>query len=140
LFAENFDIYKVAGAGYTAYITSKAGVTVNDGSLTINLAGVMQNAKILAIEILPVTGSSSTLAPAACVDHVVDFDRAADRAYLDGGAYISNQYEEWGLLLSTSGGFGNKPHLFNTSYDGNDLFGGPDLGTLNEQCTPPGPG
>jgi len=50
----HMDIYKRAGGkGYRAYVIGKKGVTVNDGSLTIDFIGVKEKAKISAIEIHP---------------------------------------------------------------------------------------
>ena len=82
----------------------------------------------------------STLAPtfatAACSNVTIDFEAMPDGTPLLGGAYLKDEYfQAYGLVLSASGGFSKKPCLFNTS-DIQDS----DLGSPNQQCTPPGPG
>jgi hypothetical protein len=45
---------------------------------------------------------------------------------------------EWvafGLVLSSVGGFGNCPQLFNTSDVGNNLDDDTDLGSPNKRCS-----
>jgi hypothetical protein len=47
------DIFKQSTEGYKAFITSEKGITVNDGSLTIEFVGERGNAKISGMEIRP---------------------------------------------------------------------------------------
>jgi hypothetical protein len=56
------------------------------------------------------------------------------------GDYVSNEWEEFGLILSASGGYGDLPRVFDTSNPGDEESGDPDLGSPNERCIPPGPG
>lgn len=53
---------------------------------------------------------------------------------------MENEYAEFGLTLSATGGFGSLPRTFDTANPGTMEFGDPDLGAPNEKCTPPGPG
>ena len=53
---------------------------------------------------------------------------------------MMSEWEDFGLVLSSSGGYGVHPRLFDTSNVGNEIYGDADLGTPNERCSPPGPG
>jgi len=70
----------------------------------------------------------------------VDFDFAADGTPIPPGAYLENEYAEYGLTLSATGGFGTLPRTLDTANPGDEMFGDPDLGAPNEFCKPPGPG
>lgn len=55
-----------------------------------------------------------------------------------GGSYLWNEYkDDYGLVLSASGGFLRFPRLFNTAQAGEDYL---SFGSPNERCDPPGPG
>lgn len=58
------------------------------------------------------------------------------------GEFLENQWKQYGLTLSASGGFGDLPRLFDTSvYRDPDSDGGDSyLGAPNQACKPPGPG
>lgn len=77
-----------------------------------------------------------------CITTTVDFLTAADGSTLEGGLYVENQWAEYGLSLSATGGLGDVPRVFNTSDvgDGESGFGDRDLGSPNEMCDIPGPG
>jgi hypothetical protein len=72
--------------------------------------------------------------PATCVEVAVDFGS------LPGGMYVSDEFAEDVLKLSTEGGLEGerRPRLFNTSHAGNsnDI----DLGSPTNMCNPAGPG
>jgi hypothetical protein len=53
LVSKNLDVYKQARGKDKALVITTTDVAVNDGSLTIELKGVRNNAKLSAIEILP---------------------------------------------------------------------------------------
>ena len=89
---------------------------------------------------IPATLAPTTTTTATCVDVSIDFSESANGVTLDGGTYVDNQWSEFGLTLSSSGGYGTRPRLFNTSDIGNMYYGDPDLGSPNERCDPPGPG
>ena len=88
----------------------------------------------------PATPAPTTTTTATCVDVSIDFSESANGVTLDGGTYVDNQWAEFGLALSSSGGYGTRPRLFNTADIGNEDYGDPDLGSPNERCDPPGPG
>ena len=80
--------------------------------------------------------------PEECVNVTVDFLTTPDGATIPGGAYVEDEWIEYGLTLSAVGGLGSVPRVFNSSDvgDAHAGFGDRDLGTPNEMCTPPGPG
>ena len=78
--------------------------------------------------------------PLACVNVTVDFSKGANDEQLEGGTYVDNQWEAFGMVLSSTGGLGSRPRLFNTSNVGNGMHGDPDLGSPHKLCTPSGPG
>ena len=71
---------------------------------------------------------------------MIDFSESASGTPLYGGIYVGNEWDEFGLILSSSGGYGTRPRLFDTSKPGNEDYGDPDLSSPNEHCNPPGPG
>jgi glucose/arabinose dehydrogenase len=73
--------------------------------------------------------------PDQCVDRLVDFAKAANGTPLQGGMYVEDEWSEIGLRLSSTGGYGNRPRLFDTSNPGTMEFGDPDLGSPNEHCS-----
>jgi hypothetical protein len=85
--------------------------------------------------------SPDTTMPSAeggCTDVVLDFDTLADGTNILGGSYLWNEYkDEFGVVLSASGGFLQFPRLFNTA-NANDEEA--HLGSPNELCQSPGPG
>jgi hypothetical protein len=84
----------------------------------------------------PPTGPPTT---EECVD--IDFDTAADGSTIPPRAYLENEYEEYGLTLSASGGFGTLPRTLDSANPGSEeTCGDPDLGAPNEKCSPSGPG
>ena len=78
--------------------------------------------------------------PEQCVDRLVDFSKSANGSPLQGGMYVDDEWSEIGLTLSSTGGYGNRPRLFDTSNPGTTEFGDPDLGSPNERCSARGPG
>ena len=78
--------------------------------------------------------STPTASPGDCVVANITFDEAG----LEAGMYLSDQYyDDYGLLLSATGGFGTEPRLFDSANPGDDV----DLGAPNENCVDgPGPG
>ena len=52
---------------------------------------------------------------------------------------MSNQWAKYGLVLSSTGGFGTHPRLFNMANPGTVKFGDPNLGAPNEACPGGGP-
>ena len=86
----------------------------------------------------PVT--SPTRPPATCRAVDVDFSKSASGATIPRGAYLENEFDDFGLTLSSSGGFGNLPRVFDTSNPGTMELGDPDLGSPNEACPSGGPG
>jgi hypothetical protein len=70
----------------------------------------------------------------------VDFNKDAKGNYLNRGDYVSNQWADYGLVLSSIGGFGTRPRLFDTANPGTNQYGDPDLGAPNEACPGGGPG
>ena len=91
---------------------------------------------------------SPTLSPTAsptlptCVNVTVTFDTDADGNPLDPGKYVQNEWSSFGLSLSSTGGEGSTPRLFDTANPRNDdeTCGDDDLGAPNEACIPSGPG
>ena len=76
-----------------------------------------------------------------CVNATVTFDVDADGNPLAPGEYVEYEWAKFGLVLSASGGFGDRPRLFDTANPRNEDIGGDqDLGAPNEACTPSGPG
>ena len=67
-------------------------------------------------------------------DVTIDFDD------LTTGEYVSGQYETYGLRLSSQGGFGNEPRIFDTANPVTGDYGDSDLGSPNESCPGGGPG
>jgi hypothetical protein len=55
--------------------------------------------------------------PTTCVEVTVDFDLSAANKPLPGGFYVCDEWEDYGLTLSTKGGLAGErcPRLFNTS-------------------------
>lgn len=44
------------------------------------------------------------------------------------GEYVDAQYSGYGITFSATGGYGNKPRVFDTSTPGTAADGDPDLG------------
>jgi len=59
---------------------------------------------------------------------------------LSRGEQVGDQYSQYELKLSATGGYGDMPHVFDTSKVGNSDYGDPDLGSPNERCGGPGVG
>jgi hypothetical protein len=79
--------------------------------------------------------------PGSCVNVFVDFETDADGNPLAPGEFVENEWAKYGLILTSSGGFGDLPRLLDSSNPGSeDTCGDSDLGAPNEACTPPGPG
>ena len=90
---------------------------------------------------VPPTPGGGQPTPGACVNVNVDFETGADGNPLAPGDFIENQYAEYGLILSSSGGETNLPRLFDSANPGSqETCGDEDLGSPNEACTPSGPG
>jgi hypothetical protein len=53
--------------------------------------------------------------PGTCVEVDVDFSEAANGTVLSRGDYLSNEFAPFGLMLKTSGGYGDLPRVFDTS-------------------------
>jgi hypothetical protein len=79
--------------------------------------------------------------PTDCIEVVVDFSVSASGKVVPAGAYVEDEWAEFGLTLSATGGFGTLPRVIDTANPGesNDK-GDPDLGAPNMYCSPPGPG
>jgi len=90
------------------------------------------------------TPPAETLSPTAssvCSETIIDFDALPDGTPLAGGEYLGTEWlEEYGLTLSASGGFSDKPRLFDTANPGDEKIGDIDLGSPNEKCAGGGPG
>ena len=69
-----------------------------------------------------------------CEKVKIDFSAAANGKRLKRGDYVDNEWAEFGLKLSSSGGFGKKPRIFDSSNPGNEKYGDLDLGSPNERC------
>ena len=60
---------------------------------------------------------------------------------LNHGDCVSNQYQQsFGLLLSTSGGLGSLPHIFDTNNPVTGEYRDSDVGSPNKHCPNGGPG
>lgn len=91
--------------------------------------------------VAPANPPSDSGGPTPCVNVMVDFSKDANDNDLQAGAYVDNEWEAFGLVLSSSGGFGSLPRLFDTSNASNNASDGDsDLGSPNSMCTPSGPG
>ena len=60
----------------------------------------------------------------------IDFESSDNGMPLVPGLYVENEWENYGLILSASGGEGSLPRLYDTSNPRPD----PDLGAPNEKC------
>jgi hypothetical protein len=96
IMATTMDIFKEAGAGYKA-LNKRFRVTVTDGFVTIEFKSKVENPKIGAIEITPVTGRAQSTAVHPDIRHVAkvvgaspkglswaDSYSVGDRCYCDG--------------------------------------------------------
>ena len=134
---ENLDIFKEAGGGYTALV-KETQVTVadsffDDSLLTFEFESVAENPKLSALGILPTTRT--------CNATRVDFDTKADGTPLTPGLYVENEWLDFGLVVSASGGLKGLPRLFDTANPRSEEgCGDSDLGASNRACTPSGPG
>jgi hypothetical protein len=92
----------------------------------------------------PIESAPPTPSGGEAIEITIDFNTIGTVANpgdpVPHGAYVEDEWEEYSLTLSASGGFGTLPRIFDTAQIGNDLYGDPDLGSPNEKCTPPGPG
>ena len=90
----------------------------------------------------PVTLAPTPAPATTCSQAKISFEYSAQGIPLQAGDYLSNEWREYGLTLSASGGTGTLPRLFDTSvYRDPTLDGGDfDLGAPNQECRPPGPG
>ena len=75
-----------------------------------------------------------------CTTVTVDFQTSAEGFPLFPAVYVEKEWELYGLVLSSTGGFGTKPRLFDTANPGTKRYGDPDLGAPNKHCPYPGPG
>lgn len=71
----------------------------------------------------------------------MDSSVSAGGQVVPAGAYVEDEWAEFGLTLSATGGFGTLPRVIDTANPGesNDT-GDPDLGAPNIYFSPPGPG
>lgn len=99
------------------------------------------------MKILSALCLAATLTPAIakyevlCALATIDFSELPNGNPLNGGDYLSNEwYDKYGLTLSATGGYLNKPRLFDTLHPGTKSHGDPDLGSPNERCPSGGPG
>ncbi|MEQ9620377.1 malectin domain-containing carbohydrate-binding protein, partial [Coleofasciculus chthonoplastes] len=109
LLNDDLDIVYATGDKNTALITSVAGVNVSDGILNIDLAGVVDKAKISAIEILTST-STETILPtaslnAADVTQEGGTDYQFDVTYSDNQAVDLSTLDNNDLLVTGPNGF-----------------------------------
>lgn len=70
----------------------------------------------------------------------MDGNKYANGTALAGGMYVENEWTSFGFQLSSTGGLGKKPRLFDTVNPGTFRYGDPDLSTPNERCPGGGPG
>jgi hypothetical protein len=129
------------GSGAVTFV----GLCLNDGgsSMPSSAPSLSRSPTISPTELGLAAPSKSPplLVFGSCVNYTIDFDTLPDGTPLDGGAYLSDQwFDEYGLTLSASGGFGDFPRLFNTTHVGTVENGDPDLGAPNRECDTPGPG
>lgn len=74
----------------------------------------------------PPTPSPPTAAP-GCTLTTVDFSKDDSGSSLAAGTYVQNEWKDYGLVLSSTGGFGTLPRLFDTYKPGTVELGDPDL-------------
>lgn len=107
-------------------------------TLDIGIENVIQMKLVLKrsgavtfLSFCPDTGSPPELSP-----YILDFETAADGSSIPPGAYLELEWEEIGVSLSATGGFGSLPRVFDTENPGNST----SLGSPNQRCSPQGPG
>ncbi len=88
---------------------------------------------------VPVPPTLSPVEPGkACTPVTIDFNNLSDGTTILSGSYLWNEYkDDFGLVLSATGGYLRFPRTFNTSRaEGDNAY----LGSPNERCDPSGPG
>jgi len=96
--------------------------------------------------LLALSGSSAhSSAPVAyvddCEDVIIDFNTLPDGSKLPGGSWCDDEWlDEYGFILSASGGFLDIPRLLSTSDVANVDYARHEQGSPNEKCDPSGPG
>jgi len=75
-----------------------------------------------------------------CTLTTVDFSKDDNGKKLYRGEYVKNHWSDYGLVLGSTGGYGNLPRLFDTANPGTIEAGDPDLGAPNQDCIGGGPG
>ena len=90
----------------------------------------------------PTSSPTGAPTPKPCVNATVTFDVDADGNAIAPGEFVEYEWAKFGLVLSASGGVGDRPRLFDTANPRceGDTGGDPDLGAPNQKCTPSGPG
>ena len=78
----------------------------------------------------------STPGGTVCINYTLNFDTDINGNPITPGDYVTDEMWAGLLTMSTTGGVGNKPRVFDTSNPGAD----PDLGAPNELCGGPGKG
>jgi len=86
---------------------------------------------------IPPSTPAATVLPGprkGCTLKTVDFNEQPR------GKYVKDEYAEFGLTLTASGGEDDSPRIFDTANPGNEVEGDSDLGTPNKSCGGPGTG
>jgi hypothetical protein len=88
----------------------------------------------------PTASPTAAPTPEPCINATITFDTDADGNPLAPGEYVEYEWAKFGLVLSASGGVGDRPRLFDTANPRceNGTGGDPDLGAPNRECDPPG--
>jgi hypothetical protein len=79
----------------------------------------------------------------SCVPKIISFNEDASGNPVARGAYIENEWIEYGFTLSAEGGVGTLPRVFDTACPGVETpgsCGDSDLGAPNQACSGRGPG
>lgn len=86
----------------------------------------------------PVPATLSPVEPGNCTPVTIDFNNLSDGTPILSGSYLWNEYsDDFGLVLSTTGGYLGFPRTFNTNRaEEENAY----LGSPNERCDPSGPG
>ena len=123
LLNDNLDIVSVTGAKNSALITSLSAVNVSDGILNIDFAGVVDKAKISAIEVLA-SPSADTIVPTASLS-ATDVTQEGGTSYQFSVIYSDNKavnlstVDSNDLLVTGPNGFSQLATLNNVKLDSN---------------------